>query len=259
MKQGKYVQILCLILLFLLAVAAPGWAGGPIDGEVEVIVPAQGLTELDLKTEVYSYRGSSREPVEVHLENPPMRLTAFHVTYDQGKQFLTAEERVKLETEKLVATGPLMTLTPEEVRLPNGGEITALGPEAERLVVKGAFAYQFTDESLRGTGGFLLEGPDWMLEGEDFAGSLRAGEFTADGRLQFRYRDLSGEADSITYHQKEGRLILTGSPLIRWEEGVLQGGADTVISYDLAGGQAKVEGPTKTRFYQDGGVHPSGD
>lgn len=259
MRQDKYLQILCLILLFLFTVAVPGWATAQIGGGVEVIVPAQGLTELNLKTEVYFYRGSAGEPVEVQMEKPPMRLTAFQVTYDQGKQVLTAEKAAKLETEELAATGPTMILTPEEVRLPRGGEITAVEPEAERLVVNGAFSYQLTDESFQGTGGFLLQGPEWALEGEDFAGSLPEGEFTASGRLKFRYRDLSGEAETIAYYQQEERLILTGSPLIRWEEGFLQGGAETVISYDLASGQAKVEGPTKTRFYQDEGVHPSGD
>lgn len=259
MKPGKYFQIFCLILLLFLTVALPLGATAQIGGGVAVMVPAQGLTEINLKSGVYFYQGSTGAPVEVQLEKPRMRLTAFQVTYDQGKQFLTAEEAVKLEAEKLVATGPTVILTPEQVRLPNGGEITAVQPETGRLVVTGAFSYQFTDESLRGTGGFSLRGPEWMLEGENFAGSLQKGEFTASGRLRFRHRDLSGEAETITYHQREERLILTGSPLIRWEEGFLQGEADTVINYDLASGQAKVEGPTKTRFYQDGGVHLSGD
>ena len=81
----------------------------------------------------------------------------------------------------------------------------------------------------------------------------------AHGQLHFSSQNVWGEAETVTYYQQEDRLILTGSPFVRWEEGFLQGETDTVISLDLASGQAKVEGPTKTRFYQDGGVHPSGD
>lgn len=260
LKEGKYIRIFGIILFFLLTVAVPGRAAGEELGSgVEVVVPAKGFTELNLKTGVCLYRGSGGEPVAVRLENPPLRLTAFQVTYDQGKQFLTAEERARLEAENLVATGPAMILTPEEVRLPKGGELTGVPPEAGRLVVTGVFVYHFPEATFRGTGGFLLEGAGWWLEGEELAGNVEEGEFTAGGRLKFRYRDCTGEAETVVYQREEARLILKGSPLIRWDGGVLQGGTDTVISYDLASGQAKVEGATKTRFYQEQGVFPSGD
>lgn len=260
MKSDKSMQILYLILLFLLTVAAPGRAAaGQSDGGVEVIVPADGLTELNVKTGVCLYRGSGAEPVTVRLENPPLRLTAFQVAYDQGKQFFTAEKAVRLEAEQLVATGQTLTLTPEEVRLPKGGELAGAEPERGRLTVTGDLVYRFIDGSFRGTGGFFLEGPDWRLEGETLTGNLREGKFTAGGRLNFRYGDLSGEAETITYHRGDAKLILAGSPLLRWEEGFLQGEAGTVISYDLASGEVKVEGATKTRFYQEQGVFPSGD
>jgi hypothetical protein len=246
-----------LFLFFTLPL--PGWAAEPVGGGVEVIVPAQGLTELNLKNEVCFYQGSPKAPIEVLLEEPPMRLWAVKVTYDQGKEVLTAEEAVKLEAEKLVATGPAMVFTSEQAQLPAGGELTAYEPEIQKLVVNGEFIYRFTDQSFEGKGGFVLQGPEWTLEGERLAGSWQEGEFMAHGQLHFSSQNVWGEAETVTYYQQEDRLILTGSPFVRWEEGFLQGETDTVISLDLASGQAKVEGPTKTRFYQDGGVHPSGD
>ena len=217
------------IVLFLVS-ALPGWAAEGGRNEVEVNVPPQGRTELDLEKEFCVYWGYPGAPVEVLVESSGLRLTALKISYDQHSQLLTAEEAVQLETEKMVATGETMVITTELVRLPEGGEITTFEPEKMRLVVGGAFSYRFEDETFQGEGGFTLWGPEWVMEGERFDGSMRQEHVTA-----------------------------AGSPIIRWEDGILQGEADTVITYDLASGRATAEGPTKTRFYQNRGVHPSGD
>jgi lipopolysaccharide export system protein LptA len=229
MAQKRYMMILFLTVALFLVGALPGWAAAG-DREVEIIVPPQGLTELDLEKEFCVYRGYPGAPVEVLVESSGLRLTALKISYDQRSQLLTAEEDVKLESEKMVATGETMVLTSELVRLPKGGEINTFEPEEMRLVVGGAFSYRLEDETFQGEGGFTLWGSDWVIEGERFDGSMRQEHVTA-----------------------------TGSPVIRWEDGILQGEADTVITYDLASGQATAEGPTKTRFYQNRGVHSSGD
>lgn len=230
MTQTGCFRLLFLTVVLLLVGALPGWAAVQTSGEVEVNVPPQGLTELDLENELCVYRGYNGAPVEVLMDGSELRLTALKITYDQRRQLLTAEEAVKLETAQMIATGETMILTQEQVRLPAGGEITTLEPEKVKLVVNGAFSYQFEDETFQGEGGTSLLGPEWVIEGQRFEGSLR-----------------------------EEKVTVVDSPNIRWEEGFLQGEADTVITYDLNSGQAKVEGPTKTRFYQNRGVHPSGD
>ena len=230
MVQKRYLLVLFLTVALFLVNALPGWAAEEGRDEVEVIVPPQGLTELDLEKEFCVYRGYSGAPVEVIVESSGLRLSALKISYDQHNQLLTAEEAVKLETEKMIATGERMVLTSELVRLPEGGEITILEPEEMRLVVGGAFSYHLEEETIQGEAGFTLWGPEWVMEGERFDGSMREEHVTA-----------------------------AGSPMIRWEEGILQGEAGTVITYDLASGQITAEGPTKTRFYQDRGVHSSGD
>jgi hypothetical protein len=259
MTQDRSIRILFLTIVLLLGGTLPGWGVDEFGGGIEVNVPAQGITELDLKNEVCVYRGYKGTPVEVLVEEPPMRLTAEKVIYQQGEELLTAEEGATLETEQMIATGTKMAITPELLRLPVGGEITSLTPAAWRLMSNGEISYQLTADTFQGTGGFTLWGPEWTLQGERFAGDLQEGTVTAGGKLQFRSGKTWGEAGTISYQQEEEKLILTESPLICWEEGFLQGEAETIIIYDLASGEAKVEGPTKTRFYQDRGVHPSGD
>ncbi|NLW59277.1 MAG: hypothetical protein GX073_02900 [Firmicutes bacterium] len=230
MAQKRNVLVLLLTVAFFLVGALPGWAAEEGRNEVEIVVPPRGVTELDLEKEVCVYRGYSGAPVEVCVAGSGLRLTAIKISYDQRSQVLTAEEAVQLETAKLVATGEKMVVTAELVRLPEGGAITILEPERMHLVVGGAFTYGLEEETFQGEGGFTLRGPDWVMEGERFNGSMR------------------GE-----------HVTLMGSPVIRWADGILQGEAETVITYDLASGQVTAEGPTKTRFYQDRGVHSSGD
>jgi lipopolysaccharide export system protein LptA len=231
MTQDRGFRILFLTIVLLLGGALPGWGADEFGGGIEVNVPSQGLTELDLKNEVYIYLGYKGTPVEVLVDESQLRLTAQKIRYHQGEQLITTEEAATLETK--------------EWKLVSGGEIS----------------YQVTEDTFQGTGGFTLWGPEaeWMLQGERFEGNLPEGTVTAWGKLKFRSGETWGEAGTISYQQKEEKMILTESPLICWEEGCLQGEAETVIVYDLASGQAKVEGPTKTRFYQDRGVHPSGD
>lgn len=230
MTKTRSIMVLLITLVLFLLGAVPGWAAALGGREVEVNVPPQGLTELDLEKEFCVYRGTPGAPVEVLVVESGLRLTALKISYDQRGQTLTAEEAVKLETGKMIATGERMVLASTLVQLPEGGEITIFEPESMRLVVDGAFSYHLADETCQGEGGFTIWGPEWVMEGERFAGSMR-----------------------------QEYITLAGTPVIRWEDGFLQGEAETVITYDLASGQATAEGPTKTRFYQNRGVHPSGD
>lgn len=259
MTQGSGIRILLFTIVLLLGGTLPGWAAAEFSGTVEVNVPPQGVTQLDLKNEVCVYLGYNGTPVEVLVEKPQMRLTAHKVSYQQKEELLTAEEGVTLETEQLIVTGTEMVLSPEFLRLPAGGEITSLSSDGWRLVSDGEVSYQLAEDTFQGTGGFTLWGSEWMMQGVCFEGDVQKGTVTAWEKLEFRSEETWGEAGTISYQQKEEKIILTGSPLICWEEGFLQGEADTVIIYDLASGEVKVEGPTQTRFYQDRGVHPSGD
>ncbi|NLM36655.1 MAG: hypothetical protein GX202_00830 [Firmicutes bacterium] len=229
MARKRSTIIFITILLFLVG-ALPGRAAAAGRQEVEVIVPPQGLTELDLENEFCIYQGYPDAPVEVIVAGSGLRLTALKISYDQRNQLLTAEKTVQLKTERLFVTGEKLVLTPALLRLPTGGEITLLEPERLRMVVHGAFAYHLEEGTFQGEGGFILWGPEWVMEGERFDGSMR-----------------------------QEKVTVAGAPVIRWEDGFMQGEAGTVLTYDLASGQVTVEGPTKTRFYQDRGVHSSGD
>lgn len=229
MAQKRSMLLFVTVVLVLVS-ALPGWAAEKGREEVEVVVPPQGLTELDLEKEFCVYWGYPGAPVEVIVAGSGLRLTALKISYDQRNQLLTAEKAVRLETGKMVVTGETLVLTSELVRLPEGGEITTIEPERLRMVVKGPFSYHLEEETFQGEGGFTLWGSEWVMEGERFDGSLREEQVTA-----------------------------MGSPVIRWENGMMVGEAGTVITYDLASGQATAEGPTKTRFYQNRGVHSSGD
>ncbi len=256
-------KLFCLIFLSIAFLFLFGLEGSAIDkvaSAIEVIVPAQGLTELDLKNQICLYQGHLGAPVRVVISSPQMRLSAVQIVYDLENRSLVAEKQVEWQAEKagLQATSEKMTVTAELVQLPTGGEIT-FAQEEMRLVIKGDFCYQVPETTYQATGGFFLSGPDWTLEGQDLEGNLNNSSFVASGALSFTHQQVEGEGEVISYDKNEGTMVLSGSPVFRWESGWLHGEAETVIIYYLETGKVKTEGPTKIRFAQEMGVNPDGN
>lgn len=256
----KHLYLLLLSLVFLLGCGTKGAAVDLVLNDLEVVVPTEGLTELDLKSGVCIYQGQLETPVRLLVASPKMQLAATTIIYDREKQLLTANQQAELQAEEagLQATGEQMEITPETVKLPVGGKITAT-TEDFLLVCTGVFQYQIPEETVQVTGGFELFHEGWSLKGQQMEGDLPDGFFTARGELSFEHPEVAGEAERIEYDQKNEIITFLGSPYLHWTDGWLQGKEETVIIYYLASGKAKAEGPTKMRVFQDTVVNSDGD
>jgi len=256
----KYFLLLFLSSVLVLGFRMPEAAVALSINDFEVIVPAEGLTEVDLKTGVCVYRGQPERPVRVSVSSPAMQLTAATIIYDQGEQSLTAKQRVKLVQEEagLEVTGERLVITGEQVELPAGGRLVATTGQAS-LVSSGTLRYREAEETVQVRGGFTLFYDDLSLNGQQLDGNLREGLFTARGGLSFEHPEVAGEAERIEYDQTNQVITLIGSPQLRWAEGWLQGAQETVIIYNFTTGKAKAEGPTKMRVSRETVVNADGD
>ncbi|NLW56264.1 MAG: hypothetical protein GX050_06570 [Firmicutes bacterium] len=258
--RTKNLLLLFLSFVFILSCSPQEAALALAVSDFEVVVPAEGLTELDLKSGVCIYRGQPERPIRVLVSSPQMQLTAVTIIYDQEKQLLTANQQVELEAEEdgVQVAGEQLEITEEWAKLPAGGRIVSTTEEAS-LVSSGTLCYLRAEEIVQATGGFTLFYEDWSLSGDQLEANLADGFFTGRGALSFEHPEVAGEAERIEYDQKNELITLTGSPHLRWADGWLQGAEETVIIYDLTSGKAKAVGPTKMRFSQDTVVNPDGD
>ena len=81
-------------IAFLFLFGLEGSAIDKVASAIEVIVPAQGLTELDLKNQICLYQGHLGAPVRVVISSPQMRLSAVQIVYDLENRSLVAEKQV---------------------------------------------------------------------------------------------------------------------------------------------------------------------
>ena len=256
-------KVLCLLFLsiaFLFFLYPKAYAMESNTG-LEVIVPEEGWTELDLKSEVFMYRGSLGSPVKVSSRTPQMYLTAVEIDYDLKKQLLVARKQVnvqvKEEEKSINAVSSEITANAESLNLSNGGEITLIS-EGIKLVTE-SFIYLFQDSFYEADGGFLITKGDWSLSGQHLEGKINDNTLVATGNLRFIQGMTEGKAERISYSKDEGKMILAGSPAICWENGYLVGEANTVIIYYLDTGKVKAEGPTNIRFFREIEVESGGN
>ncbi len=256
----KYFLLLFLSSVLVLGLSMPEAAVALSVNDFEVVVPAEGLTEVDLKSGVCVYRGQPGKPVRVSVSSPSMQLTAVTIIYDQEKQLLTARQQVKLVLEEpgIEVTSEQLVITDELLELPDGGRLISTAEQAS-LVCNGTLRYRQAEEIVQVRGGFTLLYEDWNLEGQQLDGNLQERFFTARGGLSFEHPDVSGEAGRLEYDQKNELLTLAGSPHLRWAEGWLQGAEETVIIYNLTTRKARAEGSTKMRVSRETVVNADGD
>lgn len=234
--KDKLLSILFLSIVFLFFICPKAYAMDTIT-ELEVIVPDEGWTDIDLKNEIFIYRGCLGSPVKVLNRSPQMCLTAVEIDYDLKKQLLAAKKEVNVQVE---------------------GEETTLISEGMKLVTE-SFIYQIQDSFFEADGGFFLTKEDWSLSGRHLEGNLNENTIEATGELRFVQGTTEGKAETLSYSENEEKVILTGSPIIRWEEGCLEGEKDTVIIYYLDTGKIKAEGPTNIKFFQEIEVSSGGN
>jgi lipopolysaccharide assembly outer membrane protein LptD (OstA) len=183
--------------------------------ELEIIAP--GGSDIDLAQEYFSYFSSPEQPVT--MRTPGYSVTARRIDYDRKRQELSAKGDVFLVSEEI------------EFRT---GELLA----------------ELEEESFTATGGFTLTAGEMELTGRQLAGRIPEGILTATGEINWRYRDLRGEAEELVYRKDEGKVYLFGTPVAYWGENYMEG---TMMVLHLETGRINITGPVKSKLQRQGG------
>lgn len=215
-RRSAYLTGL-LMLVLGIPVIGPGLAAGAAEGgpAVEIIAPGGG--DIDLKGERFSYFGRAGEPVIARMRE--FSVTARRIDYDRKRQELFA-----------------------------GGDVSLISGEinfrTEELLV------DLAEESLTATGGFTLFAREMEVTGRVLTASLPGGVLTATGTVNWRFRDLQGKAEELTYRKDEGKVYLSGAPAAFWGENYTEG---TMMVLHLETGKIMITGPVKSKLQPQGG------
>lgn len=219
----KPVSLAGLLLLALgLLVFAQGPAAGTAsanvaDGGQELEIIAPGGSDIDLAQEYFSYFGGPEQPAT--MRTPEFSVTARRIDYDRKRQELSARGDVFLVSEEIeFRTGELLV--------------------------------ELEEESFTATGGFTLTTGEMELTGQRLTAGLPEGVLTATGEINWRYRDLQGEAEELVYRKNEGKVYLSGTPVAYWGENYMEG---TMMVLHLETGRINITGPVKSKLQRQGG------
>lgn len=192
-------------------------SAGTADAGSELEIIAPGGSDIDLANECFSYFGSSEKPVTMRTSE--FSVTARRIDYDRKRQELSAGGDVFLVSEEI------------EFR-------------TEELLV------ELEKESFTATGGFTLTSGEMELTGRRLAASIPVGALIATEEVNWRFRDLRGEAEELVYRKDEGKVYLSGTPVAYWGENYMEG---TMMVLHLETGRITITGPVKSKLQRQGG------
>jgi|GEM_PF-2110765 len=199
--------------LFLLGACTGSAAAAEETGmNLEVIAP--GGSDIDLRGELFNYYGTPEEPVTAVSFSPEFTVSAGNMKYDRREEVLSAAGGVLLYAEE-------MELRAEEIK------------------------FYLKREEFEAGGGFALTTGEMDLTGCMLKGCIAGGTLTATVKVGWRFREVEGEAEKLVYRQNEEKVYLSGKPVVRWEQGSMEGNE---VIVNLETGEITMTGPVKSKL-----------